>query len=151
MVSNQINIEWPTANLNNYFSATGCPIGLKPNCIFNFVCCLEVYKKNLSIWTLEGPWFETQKYFLSLTLDLIFPSIKNTVQFETFKFLLAVLKNFIRLQIWLVDAITAMIGSCYYKYDWLPALCFLTCAVFTLLVKDDFNDKIVLRGWIYSG
>ena len=39
--------KWPTANLNAYFSATGCPVDLKPSCIFKFVCCLEVYEKKL--------------------------------------------------------------------------------------------------------
>ena len=38
---------WPTANLNDYFSATECPIDLKPSCIFKFVRCLEVYEKKL--------------------------------------------------------------------------------------------------------
>ena len=38
---------WPTANQNDYFSATECPIDLKPNYIFKFVCCLEVYEKKL--------------------------------------------------------------------------------------------------------
>ena len=28
--------KWSTANLNNYFSATGCSIDLKPSCIFKF-------------------------------------------------------------------------------------------------------------------
>ena len=50
--------KWPTANLNDYFSATECPIDLKPSCIFKFVRCLEVYEKNGSIWTLEGPWMD---------------------------------------------------------------------------------------------
>ena len=45
-----------TANLNDYFFATECPIDLKPSCIFKFVRCHEVYKKNGSIGTLEGPW-----------------------------------------------------------------------------------------------
>ena len=50
--------KWPAANLNNYFSATGCSIDLKPSCIFKFVRCLEVYKNksiNLDLGrTLEG-------------------------------------------------------------------------------------------------
>ena len=37
--------KWPTANLNAYFSATGCPVDLKPSCIFKFV---EVYEKKLT-------------------------------------------------------------------------------------------------------
>ena len=37
----------PAGNLNAYFSATECPIDLKPSCIFKFVCCLEVYEKRL--------------------------------------------------------------------------------------------------------
>ena len=37
--------KWPTANLNNYFSAIVCLIDLKPSCISKFVCCLEVIKK----------------------------------------------------------------------------------------------------------
>ena len=44
--------KWPTANLNNYFYVTGCPIDLKQSCIFKFVPCLEVYKKNVQF----GPW-----------------------------------------------------------------------------------------------
>ena len=44
--------KWPTANLNDYFSATECPIDLKPSCIFKFVRCLEVYEKI----DLFGPW-----------------------------------------------------------------------------------------------
>ena len=48
----------PTANLKDYFSATECPIDLKPSCIFKFVRCLEVYIKilvNLDLGgTLEG-------------------------------------------------------------------------------------------------
>ena len=48
--------KWHTANLNAYFSATGCPIDLKPSCIFKFVRCLEVYEKKWSIWTKEWPW-----------------------------------------------------------------------------------------------
>ena len=39
--------KWPAVNLNTYFSATGCPIELKPTWIFKFVCCLEVYEKKL--------------------------------------------------------------------------------------------------------
>ena len=31
-----------TENLNNYFSATECPIDLKPGCKFEFIRCLEV-------------------------------------------------------------------------------------------------------------
>ena len=46
--------KWPTAYLNNYCSATGCPIDLKPSCILKFVCCLEVYKKIDQF----GPWIE---------------------------------------------------------------------------------------------
>ena len=50
--------KWPTANLNDYFSSTECPIDLKPSCIFKFVCCLEVYEKKLTNLdhggTLEG-------------------------------------------------------------------------------------------------
>ena len=38
--------KWPTANQNNYSFATGCPIDLKPTCIFKFVHCIEEYKKN---------------------------------------------------------------------------------------------------------
>ena len=52
--------KWPTANLNDYFSATECSIDLKPSCIFKFVCCLEVYEKrliNLDLGgTLEAGW-----------------------------------------------------------------------------------------------
>ena len=44
----QLGGKWPTANLNNYFSATECPIDLKPKCIFQFARCLEVYEKK---WT----------------------------------------------------------------------------------------------------
>ena len=39
--------KWLIANLNDYFSATECPIDLKPSCIFKFVLCLEVYGKKL--------------------------------------------------------------------------------------------------------
>ena len=50
--------KWPTANLNDYCSATEYPIGLKPSCIFKFVRCPEVYEKKLIILdrggTLEG-------------------------------------------------------------------------------------------------
>ena len=46
--------KWPTANLNAYFSATGCPVDLKPSCIFKFVCCLEVYEKKLINLDLGG-------------------------------------------------------------------------------------------------
>ena len=53
--------KWAAENLNNYFSATGCPIDLKPNCIFKFVSCLEVYKRNVPILTLEGPWRAFQR------------------------------------------------------------------------------------------
>ena len=35
-------VKWPAENLNNYFSATGCPIDLKPGCKLEFVRCLEV-------------------------------------------------------------------------------------------------------------
>ena len=41
--------KWPTANLNDYFSATECPIDLKPSCIFKFVRCLEVYKELINL------------------------------------------------------------------------------------------------------
>ena len=34
------------ARSNNYFSGTECHIYLKPSCLFKFVRCLEVYKKN---------------------------------------------------------------------------------------------------------
>ena len=34
--------KWPAGNLKNYFSATGCPIDLKPGCKFEFIRCLEV-------------------------------------------------------------------------------------------------------------
>ena len=48
----------PTANINDYSSATECLIDLKPSCICKFVRCLEVYKKkgvNLDLGgTLEG-------------------------------------------------------------------------------------------------
>ena len=54
-----LNPKWPTANLNDYFSATECAIDLKLSCIFKFVRCLEVYEKkliNLDLGgTLEGP------------------------------------------------------------------------------------------------
>ena len=46
-----------TANLNDYFFATECPIDLKPSCIFKFVHCLEVYQKMINLdlgGTLEG-------------------------------------------------------------------------------------------------
>ena len=49
--------KWPTANLNEFFSATECPIDLKPSCSFKFVRCLEVYKKFINLdlgGTLEG-------------------------------------------------------------------------------------------------
>ena len=50
--------NWPTANLNDYFSATECPIDLKPSCVFKFICCLEAYqKKSITLdlgGTLEG-------------------------------------------------------------------------------------------------
>ena len=46
--------KWPTANLNDYFSATECPIDLKPSCIFKFVRCLEVYKKKMISLDLGG-------------------------------------------------------------------------------------------------
>ena len=53
--------KWPTANLNDYFSATECPIDLKPSCIFKFVRCLKVYEKKLTNLdrggTLEDPFF----------------------------------------------------------------------------------------------
>ena len=35
--------EWPTRNLDAYFSTTKCLIDLKPSCIFKFVRCHEVY------------------------------------------------------------------------------------------------------------
>ena len=44
--------KWPSANLNNYYSATGCPIDLKPSSIFKFVHCLAVYKEIGQF----GPW-----------------------------------------------------------------------------------------------
>ena len=37
--------KWPTVILNNYFSATECPIDLKPSYISKFVECREVCKK----------------------------------------------------------------------------------------------------------
>ena len=46
--------KWPTANLNDYISATECPIDLKPSCIFKFVRCLEVYEKQLVNFDLGG-------------------------------------------------------------------------------------------------
>ena len=46
--------KWPTANLNDYFSATVCPIDLKPSCIFTFVRCPQVYEKKLITLDLGG-------------------------------------------------------------------------------------------------
>ena len=46
--------KWPTANLNDYCSATGCPIDLKPSCIFKFVRCPQVYEKKLINLDLGG-------------------------------------------------------------------------------------------------
>ena len=49
--------KWPTAYLIDYISATECPIGLKPSCIFKFVRCPEVYEKKLILdrgGTVEG-------------------------------------------------------------------------------------------------
>ena len=47
--------KWPTANLNDYFSATECPIDLKPSCIFKFVRCLEVCQKMDEFGPLRDP------------------------------------------------------------------------------------------------
>ena len=46
--------QWPTANPNDYISGTDYPIDLKPNYIFKFVRCPEVY---IQILTLKGPWW----------------------------------------------------------------------------------------------
>ena len=46
--------KWPTANLNDHFSATECPIDLKTSCIFKFVQCLKVYKTKLINLDLGG-------------------------------------------------------------------------------------------------
>ena len=46
--------KWPTANLNDYSSATKCPIDLKPSCIFKFARCPEVYEKKWANSDLEG-------------------------------------------------------------------------------------------------
>ena len=52
--------KWPTANLNDYFSATECPIDLKPSCIFQFVNWLEVYKRIDQF----GPWRDPGGLFI---------------------------------------------------------------------------------------
>ena len=53
IIRGQGGVKWPTANLNDYFSATECPIDLKPSCIFKFFRCLEVYEKKIDLF---GPW-----------------------------------------------------------------------------------------------
>ena len=53
--------KWPTANLNDYFSATECPIDLKPSCIFKFVRCPEVYEKKIDQF---GPWRDPGASFI---------------------------------------------------------------------------------------
>ena len=44
--------KWPTANLNNYGFATGCPIDLKPSCILSLSVVLRSIKKIYQF----GPW-----------------------------------------------------------------------------------------------
>ena len=52
---------WGGANMphsfsNAYTSGTECRMDLKPGCKFKLVRCLKVYKKNLPIRTIQGPW-----------------------------------------------------------------------------------------------
>ena len=83
---NQGGGKWPAGNLNAYFSATECPIDLKPSCIFKFVHYLDGYKKKRSIWTLRMYFFRKCKHSLAESRKSPCPTLQGPSKVQIGKF-----------------------------------------------------------------